>query len=300
MISVIIPTHNRDYLIRRAINSVLCQDYSDIEIIVISDGSTDKTNEIVEEISQYDNRVKFIHYEPSQGSNYARNVGIDNSKGEYIAFLDDDDEWVENKLMKQWKMLNSDQELGFIYTGVRCIYVNEGIEYLSIPYKSGNLANSILLGNCIGTTSSAIVRREVLEEIGKFDLNLKALQDYDLWIRICQVTKVGVISEALVKYYNYTNGIQISSITDKYEKAFEYINNKYKNKYSCLTKSEIKDKKLNEIFCLCNKTMRNGEKTKAINYALRGIKTKPCPKSFIYLILTLLSYKMVLKIRKYI
>lgn len=300
MISVIIPTHNRDNLIKRAIYSVLQQNYEDFEIIVVSDGSTDKTKEVVEEISKHDNRVHLLHYEQSKGGNYARNIGIDYSKGEFIAFLDDDDEWLEDKLRKQLDVFNMDKEIGLVYTGVKCIYVNEAVEYLSIPSIYGNLNKTILFENCIGTTSSVMVRREMFEKAGKFDLNLEALQDFELWIRICQVTKVGVVSEALVKYYNYTGSTQISSITNKYEKAFEYINAKYREKYDQFTESERKNKRLNEIHLLCNKSMRNGEKSKAIRYALQGIKIKVSVKNCAFLFLALLNYRTVLKLRKFV
>lgn len=131
LVSVVIPTHNRADLLPRAINSVLKQTYTNIEVIIVSDGSTDNTRDVVDSFIKNDDRVKFIEYTPSKGGNVARNKGIEASTGEYIAFLDDDDEWLLEKLKKQVEIIESDKEIGLVYTGSRIIYVNEKVEYNS-------------------------------------------------------------------------------------------------------------------------------------------------------------------------
>ena len=114
LVSVVIPTHNRADLLPRAIDSVLNQTYSNFEIIVVSDGSTDNTEEVVKSYSDKDSRIRFIGYSPARGGNIARNTGIEAAKGEYVAFLDDDDEWMPEKLKKQIKVMESNPDIGLV------------------------------------------------------------------------------------------------------------------------------------------------------------------------------------------
>jgi len=296
LISVVIPTHNRAELLPRAINSVLRQTYSNIEIIIVSDGSTDNTKEVVKKIAAHDNRVKYIEYYPPRGGNVARNIGINEAKGVFIAFLDDDDEWFPEKLWKQMEIANN-QDIGLVYTGANIIYVSENIQYLFHPTANGNLSRKILLDNYIGTTSTVIIKRSVLEEVGLFDEKLQALQDYELWIRICQATNVGVVQEALINYYNYTGKKQISAVTKKYENSFKYINEKHKNLIQSLSDEELKKKQCNEWFLLGNKAMRNGEKKLARKYMMMINKSCFSKKAIAYYILSFFNYKYILKLR---
>ena len=188
MISVVIPTHNRVDLLPRAIRSVQNQTYKDIEIIVVSDGSTDGTDNLMEELSKKDPRIKYISYHPGHNGNYARNQGIMAAHGEYVAFLDDDDEWLPSKLEEQLKIMESDPEIGLVYTGTHSVYVDDGIEYDSYPIYQGDMSKQILYSNYIGSTTTVMLRRQIFEKSGLFDEELPAIQDYDLWIRVCQLT----------------------------------------------------------------------------------------------------------------
>lgn len=297
MISVVIPTHNRADLLPRAIKSVQAQTYTDLEILIISDGSEDNTQEVVEELAKDDARIKFIEYFPARGGNVARNTGIENASGEYVAFLDDDDEFMPEKLEKQIAVMQSDPQIGLVYTGVHIIYANEGVEYASVPKATGDLSSEILLDNIIGTTSTVMVRKELLLQAGGFDVQLRALQDFDLWIRICQLCKVGFVPEEMINYYNYTGTKQVSALTNKYIESFAYINKKYNDMLNALPKEKQREKKYNEYMLLGNKAMRNGDGKLArrfIKAALREIKSK---KAIAYYLLSFCSYKTVLKLR---
>ena len=198
MISIVIPTHNRCDMLVRAINSVLSQKIDEeIEIIVVSDGSTDKTKEVVSNIKCP--FIKFIEYFPSKNGNYARNLGIKNSTGKYIAFLDDDDEWLPGKLDAQIKLMRQTNN-ALSYTLSNIIYVNEKITYSTKLSNSGDLSRAILQSNLIGSTSTVIVEKRVLENSGFFDEDMPALQDYDLWIRVCQHTNVDCVNYPLLNY----------------------------------------------------------------------------------------------------
>lgn len=297
MISVVIPTHNRADLLPRAVKSVQAQTLIDLEIIVVSDGSEDHTKDIVKTMAEKDSRIKFIEYFPAKGGNVARNIGIEHASGEFVAFLDDDDEFMPNKLEMQISVMKSNLEIGLVYTGVRVIYVNEGVEYVSMPKAAGDLSNEILLDNIIGTTSTIMVRKDLLLQAGKFDVHLRALQDYDLWIRVCQLCKVGCVSEEMVRYYNYTGTKQVSALTDKYIESFAYINNKYKDKIEAITADRMREKKYNEYMLLGNKAMRNGDSKLARKFIKAALGEQCRKKGVVYYLLSFTNFKTVLKLR---
>lgn len=297
MISVVIPTHNRADLLPRAIKSVQAQTWTDLEIVVVSDGSEDDTKAVVEALAKDDDRIKFIEYFPARGGNIARNTGIENASGEYVAFLDDDDEFMPEKLEKQMAVMQSDPQIGLVYTGVHIIYVNEDIAYSSIPKASGDLSKEILLDNIIGTTSTVMARKDVLLKAGMFDVKLRALQDFDLWIRVCQLCKIGHVPEEMINYYNYTGTKQVSALTDKYIESFAYINNKYKDMMDALPAQQHLQKKYNEHMLLANKAMRNGDGKLARKYIKEALKIARGKKAMAYYLLSFFSYKLVLKVR---
>jgi len=297
MISVVIPTHNRADLLERAVKSVLNQTYKEFEIIVVSDGSSDNTDEVVERLKDNDERIKYISYHPGKGGNVARNTGIEEANYDYIAFLDDDDEWLPEKLQKQIDLMYHDEKIGLVYTGAHIIYVNEKVEYNSISREAGDLSRRIMINNCIGTTSTVLLRKSVLQKSGKFDVELSALQDFDLWIRVCQHTNVGVVSEPMINYYNYLGKKQVSAVTKKYIDAFTYINEKYKAQLINLNERELREKQIAENLLLANKAMRNNEAKLARQYLLKIMKSGFSKKSLAYYLMSFTSYKTVLKIR---
>ena len=298
MISVIIPTYNRVDLLKRAIKSIQNQTYKDIEIIIVSDGSTDNTKEFVRSVMKFDNRISFFDYFPSKGANIARNIGIEKAKGEYISFLDDDDEWLPTKLEDQLKIFNYNKKIGLVYTGINIIYIKEKISYTSLPNEEGNLSDRILIDNVIGTTSSVIIKAEILKEVGIFDVNLNALQDWDLWIRICQKTEVGVVKKCLINYYNYTDKKQISSNTLKYEESIRYIELKYKDYYKNLDNKSFLRKKFCDYKLLANKNLRNNNKKIARKYCFEAMKYHFNIILLYIYILSFFDFKVSLKLRK--
>lgn len=297
MVSVVIPTHNRVDLLPRAIESVFNQSFKDVEVIVVSDGSADGTDDYMKKYEN-DSRVQYINYKPARGGNYARNKGIRASKGEYIAFLDDDDEWLPTKIELQVALMKADERLGLVYTGTHVIYVDEGIEYNSHPEKKGDLSKDILFSNYIGSTTTVLVKSSLLKELGGFDENLQALQDYDLWIRICQKANVGVVSLALVNYYNYRNTRQVSSNTDKYVRSYAYLNDKYAPLLSILTDKEKNKRLANIKNGLGKRELRNGSKIRAIKCYLTSLRYEIRKKTFLYIVLALFDYRFILKLRK--
>lgn len=220
-ISVIIPTKNRQQFIGRAIKSVLAQTYQDFEILVVDDGSTDQTQEVLKTFP--DPRILFIRHEHSRGGAAARNTGIAASGGRYIAFLDDDDEWLPEKLARQVSVIASGgHSLGGVCTGHVKVDEESGkIIEEWIPTQRGNLSKEIFYKNCLSTTSSLIFKKEVFEKVGLFDEALKSFQDYDMWVRIAQHFSFDYIQEPLVKYYWHS--IQIWNDLNALSKGVERI-----------------------------------------------------------------------------
>lgn len=298
-VSVIIPTHNRAKLLERAIKSVLEQTYANFEIIVVSDGSTDETDLIMQKYKNQDARIKYISYYPAKGANHARNIGIKAAEGEYIAFLDDDDEWMPKKLELQIQEFVKNDRIGLVYTGIQIIYHRDNgkdIMYYSLPKKRGNLSKDILINNWIGTTSSVIIKKTIFEKVGGFDETLKALQDYDLWIRVCQVAEVGAVSEPLVRYHNYSWSKQISSDINKYEESVDLIKMKYAN-YFKNDKDLLKQHEMRFYIVLAQKALRNNNPQMARKYLRRCFRFDFNFKIIAMYCISFLKYDIILKLR---
>jgi len=186
-VSVVIPAHNRPKLLKRAIKSVLAQTCQDFEIIVVDDGDV-SVEDVVKSFS--DSRVKYIkHKIPHKGGSAARNTGIKNSKGDYIAFLDDDDEYLPEKLEKQSQILDKYfNKIGFVFSPV--IKSREGeankqhIHKLNCKEGINNFFESILALKTKILTPCIMIKKEELLTIGGFDENLPSHQEWDLVIRL--------------------------------------------------------------------------------------------------------------------
>lgn len=229
MISVIIPTKNRKQLLKKAIQSVLMQTYRDFECIIVDDGSTDGTEEAVREFQ--DSRLRYLRIEEkdSRGGNYARNQGIKNTTGEYVAFVDDDDEWLPDKLRLQKDYLDKNPDVGMVYCPFYKYYVEDNRRQKIVPNLScrGDCSKRIFTHiPCVSVTM--MVRRDILEKVGYFDENLRFWQEYDLCIRICQITKIGYVNKYLAVFRcdKKDKNRLTNNLYDWFD-AVKYINRKY-------------------------------------------------------------------------
>lgn len=296
-VSVIIPTYKRSELLADAIKSVTSQTEEDIEIIVVSDGVDEKTQNVVRKLQKNDNRILYFDYPKSKGGNYARNFGVKKSLSDIIAFLDDDDTWNNLKIQRQLEILNKNEKIGLVYTGINQIYPEKNISFKSNPQFEGSMSKHILFRNYIGTTSTVLMKKSVFIKAGGFDINLKAMQDYDLWIRSCQLCLIGYVKTPEVNYYNRSNSNQISVNTTKYKESFEYIFNKYSIKYNKLTKRELLTIKANHYKLIANKYNKNGEIKKSFKYSIKGFKTEKNIKNLIFIFLMLFNYNFQIRFR---
>lgn len=198
LISVVVPAYNAEYTIRDTITSVLKQTFSDFELIVINDGSTDKTLEVVSTIQDY--RIKIFSYE-NGGLPVARNRGISHAIGEFITFLDADDLWTQDKLELQLSALQKHPEAGLAYSWT--VSMDEKGEKfypgVSVSFE-GNVYRQLLLGNFIASGSNAMLRRQAIESAGEFDPTLKSIEDWDYWLRVVRHWSFVVIPKPQILY----------------------------------------------------------------------------------------------------
>lgn len=200
-VSVIISTYNRAHLLGRAIQSVLDQTYQDLEIIVVDDASTDNTEEIVSGFK--DERIQYVRHEENKGGAAARNTGIKIANGDYVGLLDDDDEWLGDKLQKQVDAMEElpDNDWG----GTYCGHFHMGHKVTRVEaIKQGNLKKELLKGEVnVGASSTLLFRRHAICEVGLFDEDLARYQDWELLIRFFRRYKLSSVREPLVKVYGH-------------------------------------------------------------------------------------------------
>jgi len=190
-----IPTYNRAHVLPRALDSVLNQTLSPKEIMVIDDGSTDGTRTL---LSRYTN-IKILH-QSNSGVSAARNRGIETALGQWLTFLDSDDEWLPDKLEKQWQAVIHD---GKKVSHTEEIWIRNGkrVNPMKKHQKYGGWIYEKCLPLCVISPSSVMIHRSVFDDVGVFDESLEVCEDYDLWLRICAKYPVLFIKDPLLIKY---------------------------------------------------------------------------------------------------
>tara|TARA_Y100000768_G_scaffold116572_1_gene86118 strand:- start:263 stop:1108 length:846 start_codon:yes stop_codon:yes gene_type:complete len=242
-VSVIIPTYNRKNLLKRALHSVISQTFVPQEIIVVDDGSSDRTKDWVSERFP---DVRYI-YQDNSGVSSARNAGIKEAKGSWIAFLDSDDEWMPNKLEQQKRVINSFQEAWLCHTNEIWIRNGVRVNQMKKHQKYGGDVFENCLDICRISPSSVLIKKEVFEMVGLFDESLKVCEDYDLWLRITAVLPVIFLDQPLIiKYGGHTDQLsRVDSGIEKYRiKSLEKIlsSNSLSNSQSKIAISQLMKK----------------------------------------------------------
>lgn len=208
-VSIIIPTYNRADVLAASIQSVLQQTYTDFELLIIDDGSTDNTDMVVESID--DKRIRYLKMPENKGVAAARNEGIRQARYNYIAFQDSDDYWKPEKLEKQMNLLTQRSEIGLLYCPYECQKADGTIILVpdnNIPpeEKQGNIYPYMLLRNTIGTPC-VLVRRQCLEKSGFFCESLTCLEDWELFLRIAGDYEIAFQEEPMVLVNLSKNGV---------------------------------------------------------------------------------------------
>jgi len=271
LISVIIPTYNRAHLIKRSVESVLNQTYKNIELIIVDDGSTDNTKEVIDSIN--DKRIVYVKQE-NQGASAARNKGIDLANGKYIAFQDSDDVWHLDKLEKQVHILK--QNNADVVFCKKLIRGNLRTRKIAKWFKEGFLKKDELpIG--IGTQTVLIKRDIILNN--KFDLSIFGIEDFEVCFKIKKNYSFFCIDEGLVDYY-----FQQDSISNKSDKIFEsfekifYSDKDFLNRYSSFYLNLLAEHYLQLAF----KIQNNKIKKRAFDLVFKISKSKNIKIKYFY------------------
>jgi len=236
LVSVIIPTYNRKDLLKRALNSVLNQTYENMEILVIDDASSEDIESVIKEFE--DNRIRYIQHSNNRGAPAARNTGIKKSTGEYIAFLDSDDQWMPAKIEIQMEaMKQSSSDTGVIYCSNYSKYEETScLREPKLDIREGNIYQDLLSGWMGILTSMILVDSDCFESVGYFDIDLPSFQEYDLLVRMSKKYNVRHVPHRLVISHtgdfeqistNHSKRLAgLNSFTSKHQKALIETNGK--------------------------------------------------------------------------
>lgn len=242
-VSVIIPAYNKaDYTVK-TIESVLSQTYKPIEIIVVDDGSTDNTRQL---LSQYSNSITYIHKE-NGGACSARNLGIKASTGAYIALLDCDDIYLPNKIELSVDYLNRNAQCGFVYTPV--YFIDDKDNILRV-YPSGNnlcdghINSRLLIKNFI-PNSTVVVRKACFWKVGFFDESIFTPADWDMWLRLSENYKAGYIKLPLTKYRISSNYI-LNNLEQSEKENLAVLKKAFHRNYNI--SNRLRDKALSSVY----------------------------------------------------
>ena len=193
-VSVILPTYNRGWILKEAIDSILAQEFKDFELIVVDDGSADNTGEILD---SYEQDIQVLR-QSNKGVSAARNRGIDAAEGRLVAFLDSDDLWLPRKLSSQVDFFNSNPAA--VINQTEEIWVRNGVRVnpKTRHHKFSGMIFERSLALCLVSPSAVMIKKNLFSEVGVFDENLPACEDYDLWLRISCRYPVDLIETPLI------------------------------------------------------------------------------------------------------
>lgn len=231
-VSVIIPTYNRAHMLEKSLKSVLAQTYPWFEVIIVDDGSTDDTAELIK--SYKDKRIRYYYREVNQGAAAARNYGLTKAENDFIAFEDSDDIWHVDKLKKQMEAMGSlASNVGIVYHKIAYDFGDGRFavlpsEQIDNEKKSGDIYVQMLYDNLI-PCPSILARRSAIADAGGFDAGLKALEDYDFALKITKKYKAYFIDEVLLQAAFTNQGVSSNSVN--YLIASCMILSRYKKDY---------------------------------------------------------------------
>jgi glycosyltransferase involved in cell wall biosynthesis len=286
-VSVIIPNYNYSQYIGEAVESVLLQTYTNVEIIVVDDGSKDNSLELLE---TFGDKIKVLAQQ-NAGVSVARNNGVANSNGEFIAFLDADDVWLPEKLERQITLFLNDRTLGLVHVAVQDIDANGKNLETHFDGLSGEVSHELLLFKravILGGGSGIMIPRKVFDEVGGFDLRLSTSADWDIFYQISSRYKVGFINEILLKYRIHGSNMHGNiprmerEMLIGFEKAFtgnpkhiqKFRNKCYGNLYMILAGSYYNSRSYADFLRTSYKSLSHNPSkiTRLTNYPFRLVK----------------------------
>jgi len=207
LVSIILPTYNRARFLEKAIKSIWTQTYSNMELIVVNDGSRDNTSEILNRLSKENSKITVVNNSKNSGIVVALNNGIEVAKGKYIARLDDDDFWADDKkIEKQVNFLENNKD--YVLVGGGVIKINENNKEVSrylLPEKDDEIRKSILIDNVFAHIS-VLFSKDAFKRVGGYDKDFLYVEDWDLWLKLGTIGKMYNFQEFFVRYFDQENG----------------------------------------------------------------------------------------------
>ncbi|MCY4523191.1 MAG: glycosyltransferase family A protein [Halobacteriovoraceae bacterium] len=215
--SVVIPTYNRAHTIKRAVFSVLQQDYQNFDLWIVDDGTVDETKKIISAAqSLHPHRINYLKT-PRRGVSAARNLGVAQSEGDWIAFLDSDDEWKKNKLSLQANFIQENPHIQLVHGEEIWMKNHQRINPRKKHQKHGGFIFQKCLALCLISPSTVVLKRELFEKTGGFNPDFPVCEDYDLWLRITREYETGFIEKPVT----IKHGGHPDQLSKKY-KAMDY------------------------------------------------------------------------------
>ena len=241
IISIILPTYNGGKYIDKSIKSVIAQSFSDWELLVVDDGSTDNTADIIKKYEEDDKKIIYLKNEVNLGIQKSLNYGLKKARGKYVARIDDDDTWVDaDKLRKQFDFLEDNREYVLVGTGVIVVDEDDNkiMQYI-LPTTDYKIRKNILMKNCF-IHSSVMFRADSVESLGgyKEDNNSKNIEDYDLWLRLGTHGKFANLSSHGVCFMQRGGSISSENKIEQFKKNLDLIE-KFKAQYPRYFRSMI-------------------------------------------------------------
>lgn len=264
LVSVIIPAYNRAKYIQQAVDSVLGQTYRNLELIVVDDGSTDRTYELLQ---AYGDRIQLVHHQDriNRGQSAAINLGLTRANGKYIAILDSDDYWELNKLEVQVAFLEANPDVGLVYTNGYCVNA-EGdrlYAYHSSNHVEPNDPNRVLLDCYMALPVNSLVRKAVYDQVGYFEESFRAAQDHDMLLRIAEVAKFAYLPDYLFYYRRHSDSISHKKLDVRWRAGFEILQ-RAQNRYP-YKKATIRKRRAVLHYRLATEYLRSGLYFKALS-----------------------------------
>lgn len=300
-ISVVIPSHNRVLDLKIAIRSVFKQTITPYELIIVDDGSIDPVKSTVFNDAPESLKCLLLTNVVPLGGNHARNKGVLAATGDYIAFLDDDDEFFNNKIEIINEMIHNYPDVDLFYHKAEIHMVKEGYFYFSRPSTFENCDDAfknLLIKNWVGGTPMVIVKKKSLIDVGGFDEQMPALQDYELWLRMAKrKMKFKIVNKALTKYNYITKKATVSKSVEVNEKAILLIEKKFENDYKKLSKKEIAQYKGWQKKNIIHRAILNGQKREALKGQLEQLYNYPNLGNFLKIFAVLFGPKFIYKLK---
>jgi glycosyltransferase involved in cell wall biosynthesis len=294
-VSVIIPTKNRPDRIERAVGSVFDQRCLPQEIIIVDDASSVSYKAVVADLRERSPVPLIYHkHESPTRAGAARNTGARLAQGDILMFLDDDDAWLPEKICGQLHVFSDRPEVGLVYAGRRVVNDQGELLYTIEPNAEGDISSVVWQKNPIGTTSSVAIRDELFWRVGGFDPGMPALQDYDLWIRLAPLTRVGFDPDCTVEWTIHDAvGGQMGSQPQIYEQAVDRLCDKYSKDLAALPSLERRKAYAWFNALIASRYALSGVYCRQCVYAMRSIKCYPLLSVLGYL----MPYSMLMNVR---